>query len=135
MYVCTYSKTSMTRTSMARLPWLIRNRKEANDQESIQLSHTSHQRHQRERNTNANNWTLMETSLAESQTDSYFPTKWPNGYPKQKDVSDTHIQRRTIKKNKPWQKNRLGTVSEKYFTGGLNRFYVATILALTSAAV
>ena len=38
-----------------------------------------------------NNWTLIETSLAESQTDSYFPTKWPNGYPKQKDVSDTHI--------------------------------------------
>ena len=38
----------------------------------------------------------METSLAESQTDSYFPKKWPNGYPKQKDVSDTHIQRRTI---------------------------------------
>ena len=37
----------------------------------------------------------METSLAES---SYFPTKWPNGYPKQKDVSDTHIQRRTITK-------------------------------------
>ena len=61
----------------------------------------------------------METSLAESQTDSYFPTKWPNGYPKQKDVSDTHIQRRTIR--------------QKYFTGGLNRFYVATILALTSA--
>ena len=40
----------------------------------------------------------METSLAESQTNSYFPTKWPNGYPKQKDVSDTHIQRRTITK-------------------------------------
>ena len=38
----------------------------------------------------------METSLAESQTDSYFPTKRSNGYPKQKDVSDTHIQRRTI---------------------------------------
>ena len=67
----------------------------------------------------------METSLAESQTDNYFPTKWSNGYPKQKDVSDTHIKRRTIDKNKPWQKNRLGTVSEKYFT----------ILALTSAAV
>ena len=64
-----------------------------------------------------NKWTVMETSLAESQTDSYFPTKWPNGYPKQKDVSDTHIQRRNYKKNKPWQKNRLGTVSEKYFTG------------------
>ena len=40
----------------------------------------------------------METSLAESQTDSCFPTKRPNGYPKQKDVSDTHIQRRTITK-------------------------------------
>ena len=45
-----------------------------------------------------NNWTLMETSLAESQTDSYFSTKWTNGYPKQKDVSDTHIQKRTITK-------------------------------------
>ena len=47
----------------------------------------------------------METLLAESQTDSYFPTKWPNGYPKQKDVSDTHIQRRTITKmteEQPW---------------------------------
>ena len=30
------------------------NRKEGNDQESIQLSHTSYQRHQRERNTNTN---------------------------------------------------------------------------------
>ena len=45
-----------------------------------------------------NNETLMETSLAESQTDSYFPTKWPNGHPKQKDVSYTHIQRGTITK-------------------------------------
>ena len=45
-----------------------------------------------------NNWTLIETSLGESQTDSYFPTKWPNDYPKQEDVSDTHIQRRTITK-------------------------------------
>ena len=40
----------------------------------------------------------METSLAESQTDSYFPTKWVNGYPKQKDASDIHIQRRIITK-------------------------------------
>ena len=45
-----------------------------------------------------NNWTLMKTPLAESKTDSYFPTKWPNGYPKQKAVSDTHIQRRPITK-------------------------------------
>ena len=40
----------------------------------------------------------METLLAESQTDSCFPTKWPNGYPKQKHIRDTHIQRRTITK-------------------------------------
>ena len=97
----------------------------------------------------------METSLAESQTDSYFPTKWPNGYPKQKDVSDTHIQRRTITKINHDRRTALErsvkSVSEKYFTGwgsgggggggggsgggGLNRVYVATILALTSAAV
>ena len=61
----------------------------------------------------------METSLAESQTDSYFPTKWPNGYPKQKDVSDTHIQRRTITKINHDRRTALVTVSEKYFTGGL----------------
>ena len=48
-----------------------------------------------------NNYSLMETSLAESQTDSCFPTKWPNGYPKQKYVSDTYIQRRNYNKNKP----------------------------------
>ena len=30
----------------------MQNRKEGNDQESIQLSHTAHQRHQRERITN-----------------------------------------------------------------------------------
>ena len=41
----------------------------------------------------------METSLAESRTDSYFPTKWPNGYPKQKDVSDTHSNRTITKIN------------------------------------
>ena len=54
-----------------------------------------------------NNWTLMETSLAGSQTDSYFPTKWPNGYPKQKDVSDIHIQRQTITKINHDRKNAL----------------------------
>ena len=74
------------------------NRKEGNDQESIQLSHTPIRDIKGKETQTRNNWTLMETSLAESQTDSYFPTKWPNGYPKQKDVSDTHIQRLTITK-------------------------------------
>ena len=71
----------------------------------------------------------METSLAESQTNSYYPTKWPNGYPKQKNVSDTH-SKTNYNKNKPRQKN-LGTRVE----GGLKSIYVATILALTSVAV
>ena len=82
-----------------------------------------------------NNWTLMETSIAESQTDSYFPTKWPNGYPKQKDVSDTHIQRRTITKINHDRRTPLERLVKSISLGGLNRFYVATILALTSAAV
>ena len=82
----------------------------------------------------------METSQAESQTDSYFPTMWRNGYPKQKkNISDTHIQRRTITKNKPWQKNRRSVKSISRVGGGggggLDRFYVSTILAITSAAV
>ena len=82
-----------------------------------------------------NNWTLMETSLAESQTDSYFPTKWPNGYPKQKDVSDTHIQTRTITKINHDRRTALERSVKSISLGGLNRFYVATIIALTSAAI
>ena len=77
----------------------------------------------------------METSLAESQTDSYLPTKWPNGYPKQKDVSDTHIQRRTITKINSDRRTALERSVKSISLGGLNRFYVAIILALTSAAV
>ena len=77
----------------------------------------------------------METSQAESQTDSYFPTKWPNGYPKQKDVSDTHIQRRTVTKISHDRRTALERSVKSISLGGLNRFYVATILALTFAAV
>ena len=74
-------------------------------------------------------------SLAESQMDIYFPTKWPNGYPKQKDVSDTHIQRRTITKINHDRKTALERSVKSISLEGLNQFYVATILALTSAAV
>ena len=77
----------------------------------------------------------METSLAESQTDSCFPAKWPNGYPKQKYVSDTHIQRRTITKINHDRRTALARSVKSISLGGLNRFYVVTILALTSAAV
>ena len=77
----------------------------------------------------------METSLAESQTDSYFPTKWQSGYPIQKDVSDTHIQRRTITKINQDRRTALEGSLKSISLAGLNRFYVAIILALTSAAV
>ena len=82
----------------------------------------------------------METSLAESQTDSYFPTKWPNGYPKQKYLSDTHIQRRTMTKINHDRRTTLERSVKSISLGvggggGVNQFYVATILALTSAAV
>ena len=65
----------------------------------------------------------METSLAESQTDSYFRIKWPNGYLKQNDVSDTHIQRRTLTKINHDRR----TVSEKYLEAKL-----LTVIGLTT---
>ena len=85
----------------------------------------------------------MKTSLAESQTDSYFHTKWSNGYPKRKDVSDTHIQRRTITKINHDRRTALERSVKSISLGeggggggrGLNQFYVAKILDLTSAAV
>ena len=95
------------------------NRKEGNDQESLQLSHTSHQRHQRERNTNTK-WLDPNGNIT---------SRKPNGQllslKVAKRLSKTKICKRhthsktNYNKNKPWQKNRLGTVSEKYFTGGL----------------
>ena len=79
----------------------------------------------------------METSLAESQMDRYFPTKWPNSYPKQKDLSDTHIQRRTITKINHDRRTALERSVKSISLvvvvegrgggeGGLNRFYVAS---------
>ena len=110
-------------------------RQEGNAQETIQLSHISIRDVKGKETQTRIIWTLMETSLEESQTDSYFPTKWPNGYPKQKDVSDTHIQRRTITKINHERRTALERSVKSISLGGLNRFYVATILALTSAAV
>ena len=72
----------------------------------------------------------METSLAESQTDSYFPTKWPNGYPKQKDVRDTHNQRRTITKINHDRRTALERSVKSISLGGLNRFYVALLASV-----
>ena len=82
----------------------------------------------------------METSLPESQTDSYFPTKWPNGYPKQKDVNDTHIQRRTITKinhdRRTASERSVKSISLGAGVGGgdLNRFYVADISQIVTEA-
>ena len=53
-----------------------------------------------------------------------------------KDVIDTHIQRRTITKINHDRRTALERSVKSISLGvGLNRFYVATILALTSAAV
>ena len=52
-----------------------------------------------------------------------------------KDVSDTHIQRRTITKINQDRRTALDRSVKSISVGGLNRFYVATILDLTSAAV
>ena len=62
----------------------------------------------------------METSLAESQMDCYFSTKWTNGYPKQKDVSDTHIQRQTITKINHDRRTALEWSMKSISLGGLN---------------
>ena len=74
----------------------------------------------------------METSLAESQTDSYFPTKWPNGYPKQKDVSDTHIQKQTITKINHDKRTVLALNRSKPFRGQhLNKLWLAWVFNAT----
>ena len=49
----------------------------------------------------------METPLAESQMDSYFPTKWPNGDPKQKRCN-RHTHSKTIYNNNTRSKPQKG---------------------------
>ena len=49
--VCIHLANSSAGSKVYLLSSALENRKEDNDQESIQLSYTSHQRHQRERNT------------------------------------------------------------------------------------
>ena len=65
----------------------------------------------------------METSLAESQTDSYFPTKWPNGYPKQK-----HIQRRTVTKINHGRRTALERSVKSISLGGRGAGVLESIL-------
>ena len=68
-----------------------------------------------------NYWTLMETSLAESQTDSYFPTKWPNGYPKQKRCKrHTHSKTNYNKKKNHDRRTALERSVKSISLGGLN---------------
>ena len=65
---------------------------------------------------------------------------WPNGSPKWQFYQDIHAKTYYDRNSKSQQKHRLGTVSKKFTrwrrgeTGrGLNRFYVATTIALSSA--
>ena len=77
----------------------------------------------------------METLLAESQTNSYFPQSGQMAIQNKKDVSDTHIQKRTITKLNQDRTTALERSVKSISLEGLNRFYVVTILALTFAAV
>ena len=61
----------------------------------------------------------METSLAESQTDTLLSHKVAKRLSKTKRCELHTHSKMNYSKNKPWQKNRLRMVSEKYFTGGL----------------
>ena len=80
-----------------------------------------------------NNWTQMATSLAESQTAKLTVTFPQSGHMaiQNKDVSDTHI----LTKINNDRRTALERSVKSNSLGGLNGFYVATILALTSAAV
>ena len=82
------------------------------------------------------NGTTIKTQQAESQRTVSFPQKMANILFKNKNKlnQDIHAKIHNDRNNKPHQKYRLGMVSKKYY-GGLNRVYVATILALRSAVV
>ena len=62
-----------------------------------------------------NNWTLMETSLAESKRTVTFPQ---SSLSKTKGCKRHTHSKTNYNKNTPWQKNRLGTVRVKNFTCG-----------------
>ena len=72
----------------------------------------------------------------------FFSKFWPNGYPKQTKIDqDIHAKTYNDRSSKPQQKHYLGTGSKIFLEGeggvgeGLNRFYVATTLALISAVI
>ena len=93
-------------------------------------------RHQRERRThlkqrhhNQNTTNRMPKGPFLSQTSGHTAIKNEN-----KNQQDIHAKTYNDRNSKPKQKHRLGT-SVKTLLGGFNRFYVATILALSSTVV
>ena len=121
----------------------LQNRKEGNNQVSIQLSHTAHQRHQRERNTNTKYELLDPNGNITSRKPngrllSHKVAKWLSKRKRCK--RHTHSKTNYNKINHDRRTALERSVKSIGWRGagggrGLNRFYVGTILALTSAAV
>ena len=113
------------------------NRKEGNDQESIQLPNTFHSktpRHQRGRRTHIKKWHHNQNTTSRKLKGQVLPKKWPNGYQNKK-FTKTYMQRHTLTDIVNHSKSTALEQSVKVLLGGLNWFYMATNLALIPAVV
>ena len=107
------------------------NRKEDNDQESIQLPNIFRTRHQMERRTHLKQRQHNQNTTNRKPKGQFLFRKSAKRLSK---IRISHAKTYNDRHSKPQQKHRLGTVSN-FFTGGLNRFYVITILALSAAVL
>ena len=96
-------------------------------------------RHQRERRTHLKyGHHNQNTTSRKPKGQFYIYKKWPNGFPKQKLHQDKHAKTHNDRYSNPLHKHRIRTVRKilLWVAGVLvNRFYVATTPALSSAVV
>ena len=123
-------------TLKRKAPFAI-NRKEGNDQESIQLPKTFCPRHQRERRMHLKQRHHNQNTTSRKPNGQFLSQKLDKRLSKIKIITRTHVKAYNDRNSKPQQKHRLGTVSKTLqgvcvCVGGgggavcLNRFYVAT---------
>ena len=105
-----------------------RNRKEGNDQESIRFPNTFHSRHQKERRMHLRQWYHNQNTTSRKPKRQFLSHKLATWLSKIK-IPPGH----TYKDNSKLQKKLVFERSIKLLLGGLNWFYVATSLALSSA--
>ena len=79
--------------SVWKFDFLDVSKNEGNDQESIQLPHTSHPRHQRERNTNIKQLHHNENVASGKLKGQFLSHKMAKRLSKTKDISNTYTQR------------------------------------------